>query len=148
MRFIHHQLRVHLDVTRYVCVCVSLCEGLFTSWLTSEKDHWDLGKTLPLIVVHPSDFIPVSPCVNPCVSESGWSGKRFSSATVISVLFRHRKKTPTTMKMLSDAVVDYDGMQIVHAFWFAARVGTVIYWQLSWKSAGVYVSDLYCFSGA
>lgn len=33
----------------YVCMCVSVCEGLFTSWLTSEKDHWDLGKAVPLI---------------------------------------------------------------------------------------------------
>lgn len=33
----------------YVCIGVSLCEGLFTSQLTSEKDQWDLGRALPLI---------------------------------------------------------------------------------------------------
>lgn len=44
--------------------------------------------------MNPSDFMPVSPCVNPCVpeTESGWSGNRFSSATVISVLLGNRKQ--------------------------------------------------------
>lgn len=57
-------------------VCLGLCEGLFTSWLTGEKDHWALGIAVSVIWewLHLIPFSP--PCVNPCVSEreSGWSG--------------------------------------------------------------------------
>ncbi len=65
--------------------------------------------------VNPSDFIPESPCVNPCVSgrKSGWSGSRFSSATVISVLFRNRQKNDSAF---SDGELQAD----YSVWWYAA----------------------------
>lgn len=55
-----------------------------------KKTSGTWGDVASDLGVNPSDFI--APCVNPCVSEreSGWSGNRFSAATVTSVLFRNR----------------------------------------------------------
>lgn len=73
-----------------------------------ESSASDLG-------VNPSDFIPLFPCVYPCVSEreSGWSGNRFSSANVISVLFsnRERKRTKSQQRHCYPKCCTVDGLQ-------------------------------------
>lgn len=65
-----------------------------------------------------------------------------------SCLETGKKKTMKTVpsQLCFRRTTVFDGMQIVRTFWFVARVDTVIYGQLSGKSAGVYISDLHSFS--
>lgn len=108
-----------------VLVCVKACLPLDDEW----KRPLGLGESVASdLGVNPSDSIPVSPCVNPCVSdgESGWSGNRFSSATVISVLLRNRREREKKKKHDEDSAMSDAEPQADSSIWWYADCAYIL----------------------